>query len=153
MNVPSEWKVLSKKLIATKTFKRSRISAESLYNIYQANRAFVMVEQSGREKVIVAFGALWDSKNPEWLEMGTMWVDQSMQGKGVSMKMFLGLQRLSGNKSIFLITKNDKIVELAKSGDWLMLNEIPDSPCYKSGAIYRNRGLGEGRVICFKQSI
>jgi N-acetylglutamate synthase-like GNAT family acetyltransferase len=153
MNVPSEWEVLSKKLIATKVFKRSRISAKSLYRIYLANRAFVMVEQSGGEKVIVAFGALWNTRNPKWLEMGTMWVDSSMQGKGVSMEMFLNLQKLSEGKSIFLITRNEKITKLAKSGDWLASKNISDSPCFKSGAISKKRELGEGRMICFKQSI
>ncbi len=153
MNIPLEWRVLSKKLIESGLFKESRLTPSSLHNIAERGRAFTLIKQHGLSKTIVAFGALWDSKNPEWLEIGTIWIDPSFKGRGISLEIFSSLSNLVGDKSVFLITKNQKIADIAKVAEWSTSKKISDSPCFKANAIEHDRPIGDGRVIYYQQSI
>jgi hypothetical protein len=149
-NVPPEWVVLSNKLLGCKTFREDRITPESLYGVYKNGRAFIRTSQIGANLTITAFGALWDSKDPERLEMGTFWVDPAERTKGMSFEIFSNLLNLANGKLCFLITKVEKIKKAAEGAEWTCVigTKWRNTPCRK--AIGSRRPMGEGRYLCFE---
>lgn len=147
--IPSEWVQLSLKLKQTQGIKKSRVGANSLFNAHQDGRIYMETITRGNDTEIIAFGALWKTRNVHWLEMGSIWVDPKHQGQGISLRIFSGLMSLiSRDKSIFLISNKERIIKIARAAEWQTCRNWKRSPCV--AAIDPNRPLGGGREIYYR---
>jgi GNAT superfamily N-acetyltransferase len=150
MTVPTvpmrTWKALSEELSKVPNINKSRIAPKMLAEAHRGGRAHTKRDAEGR---IVAFGALWPTQSEVWLELGTMFVTDAYKGRGLAHAMFSDLLDLTKRlkKSVFLISKEQKIHSLASGADWVCPMDWTDSPC--ACAIDPNRAMGEGRKLFY----
>ena len=90
-----------------------RITGAILQDLVHDNYA-THEEESGE---IIAFGALWETPDPRWRELGTLWVSHAHRGKGLSSKVFSTLMENNVNK-LMLITHNKKVVRQVEKFHW-----------------------------------
>lgn len=84
----------------------------------QAFRLGLAVAYSAVTDRIVAFGALWPSKDENWLELGTLWVPSEYRGVGLAKAMFEICDDLVPQISHFLLTADLAIVAIAIKRGW-----------------------------------
>ena len=93
--------------------RTDRINIDALTSLYEQGRLVMDFDESGELK---KFGALWDSADPKWVEIGTLWVNPRHRGSGLSGEIFgaLSNQANSLGKNVFLLSRLDKVAALAK---------------------------------------
>lgn len=149
MNVPQELIHLSQTLRSIPTIKQSRVSGRSLYKARADGHTFELMECVGNARTIHAFGALWPTKHPDWLEIGTLYVSDKYGGRGISNTMVFELLKLAKSlkKSVFLVTTNPKIQSIATGMDFVCADRPFHSPCAE--ALGKKRDLREQRKVFY----
>lgn len=110
----SKWSVLSEEMQKENrtddVFMKERITAEQLQKAYEANRA-VMVEEGER---IIGYGALWETGDPQWLELGSLWVAPDFRGGSIAGDIYpKRLALLPTGARCFIVSHNPKVATLA----------------------------------------
>ena len=108
-----KWLTLATELEKEEALLLPRITGKILQNLVYNNYA-TYEEESGE---IIAFGALWETPDPHWRELGTLWVNHTHRGKGLSSKVFSTLMKNNVNK-LMLITHNKKVVRQVEKFHW-----------------------------------
>ncbi len=93
----------------------TRISETVLEHAFRLGSA---VAYSDLPDHIAAFGALWPSKDPNWLELGTLYVSPEYRGVGVAKIMHEICDELAPQISLFLLTADPAIVAVAIKRGW-----------------------------------
>lgn len=106
--------VLSKEMleenVKDEVFLATRVSPATLRCAYESRRA-VITENCGR---IIAIGVLWDTDDPMWLELGSLWVAQDSRGLKLSSGVYEQLLALIPNdKRCFIVSHNPIVGYLA----------------------------------------
>jgi GNAT superfamily N-acetyltransferase len=148
MNVPSEWQRLSGSLITTPGIKISRVGAKRLHALYTKGMTYTLIQEVCDKREILAFGALWPTKDRKWLEIGTLYVSDPVAGNGIASLMVRSLKDLAKRlqKNVLMVTSNPKIVAVATSLDFGEDDTSRLSIC--ATALTENRDLG-GRKIFY----
>jgi hypothetical protein len=152
MNVPQEWIRLSKDLTKTPGIKISRVGAKRLHTLYTNGMTYTLIQKVGDKREILAFGALWPTKDRKWLEIGTLYVSDPVAGKGISSLMVRSLKDLATHlqKNVLMVTSNPKIVAVATSLDFG--EDDVGHPSICATALTENRDLGDGRKLFYSLS-
>jgi len=103
------WNVLSNALASEDALLGGRITGTALQKMY--NNGYAAMETHNAK--IVAFATLWETEDPKWHELGSVWVCKSRRNHGLGSKVFVDCVNLLSS-NVFLITHNPKIVHLAQ---------------------------------------
>jgi GNAT superfamily N-acetyltransferase len=91
-------------------FLVERIMPDRLRAAYEGGRA-VIVETASQ---ITAIGALWETGEPGWLELGSLWVAPEYRGKGVASEIYRRrLLLVPTGSHCFVVTHNPRVIKLA----------------------------------------
>ena len=108
------WKKLAEFLQKEPLVLNTRTSASELKNLYDQGLA-VKKEHRGE---IIAFKALWPDGNG-CLELGSAWVKPEWRGRKISSRLMEEISQCGpGDKILFSITHNPKIVHLLRKNNW-----------------------------------
>lgn len=147
-NVPPEWHILSRTLRQISTIKQSRVSPGKLYQAYKKRMVFVLREKGTR--LIYAFGAIWETRSDEWLEIGTIWVHPNYGNKGLSSQIITTLHKKisARKKSAFLCCsdQNKRMHGTVEGMDYTRCKNPFKSPIRKAWGIKRET---MGRAIFY----
>lgn len=138
----SKWDVLSERMRRTNVFMGSRIASASLQGAAEAGRAVWHEEVPGG--AIIGYAGIWDTPDPEWLELGAIWVAEEHRRKGLGSDLYeRRLAILPSGYNICVLTGSEEAAHLALrngfaevlTADWFLT--VPSSvsciPCDKAG--------------------
>lgn len=97
------------------SFLQRRITGVNLFGLWKKKRLIVKMKRNQ----IVGFAALWDTKDPHWFEIGTIWVHPEARGRGLSQKLLVeAYQARPKGTATFLVTINPTIMAHALKSGW-----------------------------------
>ncbi len=99
------------KRLGSKVFLQSRISARALQSNYKAKRGVIKIVKNR----IVACCFLWDTPDPELIELGTFWVTQPYRGDkfSISSEIFAStLLLMPKQKTCFVLANRKSVIDL-----------------------------------------
>ena len=111
-----KWEVLSEALKATGKYYPERLTPRLLSSRYYAGRAVIRetTEVIGN-RTIQAYAALWPTNEPKWFELGTVYVGDSLRGRGLRNDIMSEAVRLaSAGAKLFLITDVEGVMHSAE---------------------------------------
>ena len=110
------WQDLCTELLLEEHLLNARLTPISLARQYRKRLACRVI----RKGKIVAFGTLWKTYDPEWLELGTLWVHPSFRGRGLVKKVFDACveKKPASIKGLLLVTHSARIASIARALGW-----------------------------------
>ena len=110
------WENLAKAIQSEEAIMGYRNTAENLKMLFEKKLAIVIFAENGE---IITYGALWNTADENFLEVGSFWVHPDYREEKYSSEMFKFLSELiPKNKIAVCITHVDKVVHLIKKAGW-----------------------------------
>jgi predicted GNAT family N-acyltransferase len=91
-----------------------RLSVEDLQKLIKQNQLTAILD---KDQNIIATAMLWEAPNqPNWYEMGTVWVSTEHRGQKLGHIVFEDItNKIPQGSSAFLLTTSDRIISSAKT--------------------------------------
>lgn len=110
-----KWNDLAEELKKEPMILGTRITGESLKQVYDAGLA-IKKEHQGE---IIAFRGLWHANGDGCMEMGSFWIKPEWRGYKLGSRIMEEIYSIfPSGKTIFVITRNPKVIHLLRKNGW-----------------------------------
>ncbi len=101
-----------------KRFRQSRVTKETLRNLYSSGRSSILYD--GEKEEVVAHAALWPTRVGNWNEIGTVWVHESFSGRGFARLIIAPFSERVGEKgeNVFMISDKPALLHIVQTLGW-----------------------------------
>jgi predicted N-acetyltransferase YhbS len=111
---PEQLQALIDQLQTESALLTERLSIDDLQKLIKQNQLTAILD---KDQNIIATAMLWEAPNqPNWYEMGTVWVSPHHRGQNLGHKVFQDItNKIPQGSSAFLLTTSDRIIHSAKT--------------------------------------